>query len=209
MKKYFVFFAIFFLFITQNVFAEIQSWLDSIDDGIVFLDWDDGLKGPALNDPLTDNLTFINQLSIFLVLIFIVPGIIGLYLCPSLGISSLSKKYAPKINPVLSWIPLVRIYPLMKSLWISGWWSLTLYIPMLPVIISEISQKMWGWIGWVLLFIFLPHFSFAYLGLKENWKPTWPAWVFGLSAALIIAIFFVWIFSGFTLLMFSAEIIQD
>lgn len=191
MKKYFLFSVVLCLFATQNVVAEIQVWPDSINDGIVLLDWDDGLKGPVPNDPITDNLVLINQLSTFLLFIFIIPGIIGLYLCPSLGASLLSKKYAPKINPVLSWIPIVRAYPLMKSLWIPGWWSLTLYVPVLPVIISELSQKMWGWIWGILSVIFLPHFTLAYVGLKDNWKPTWPAWVFGLSVTWIIVIFFI------------------
>lgn len=191
MKKYFLFFCCFFLFITQNVIAEMQPQLESVDNGSIILDSDDDLKGPVLNSSLTENINLINQLLEFIGLILIIPGLIGLYLCPSLGASLLSQKYAPKINPILSWIPIIRAYPLMKSLWISGRWSFTLYIPMLPVIISELSQKMWGWISGILSVIFLPHFALAYVGLRENRKSTWPAWVFGLSVTWSIVIFFV------------------
>lgn len=201
-KKYFLIFIalIASIFVFQNSFWEINQ-------DLIFED--DGLKGPVLNDPLTDNLSLINELATILGFIFIIPGVIGLYLCPSIWVSWLSKKSITKISPVLSWIPILRIYPLMKSLGISGWWALTLYIPMIPVAISQLSQKMWIWVGGILSVIFLPHFTLAYIGLKENKKSTWIAWVFGFSAALIIVIFFLWILSNFALELSSSEIIQD
>lgn len=88
MKKYFLFFfCCSFLFIIQNVIAEILPQPDVVDGGIIFLDSDDGLKGPVPNSSLTENINLINQLLEFIGLIFIIPGLIGLYLCPSLGAS--------------------------------------------------------------------------------------------------------------------------
>lgn len=114
-------------FRTNTVFAEIEPGLDRVDDSSEVSNTvdqtvspghdlvDDGLNGPNTGDPIATIQTFIKGLLTLLGMIFVIPGVIGLYLCPSLGASLLSKKYAPTVHPALSWIPIVRIYPLTKS----------------------------------------------------------------------------------------------
>lgn len=49
-------------------------------------------------------------------------GIILSYVAISYGIYLLSRKYAPKMHPAWSWIPVAQIYPLVAVTGQSLWW---------------------------------------------------------------------------------------
>lgn len=198
MKKYFFILfwvAAFIFFLSTPVFA----LADALTSNDIDSDLNSDIFRQRMNDLVQIQFYVKRFISSFLFPIFVIPGVIGLYLCPSLWVYLLSKKYIPTIHPALSWIPIIRLYPFTKSAWISGWWSLSFiglivwFLPVYIYVYFKLAKKLWRWIGTIIGLFFLPHFMIAYLGLKDAWKSTWPAWVFGLSGFAIIIIFIAWI----------------
>ncbi len=107
----------------------------------------------------------------------------------------LAKKYAPKVHPAWSWIPVAQIYPLVAVSGQSPWWIagilLGQFVPVIGglVVVGSIlfvfyhlSKRVGGDIGTMLLLFFFSIVMIPYLGLKAHKKSTTPAWVLGVGA---------------------------
>ena len=60
--------------------------------------------------------------------VFLLVGFVLCYVTLSLGTYLLAKKYAPKVHPAWSWIPIVHIYPFVAATGQSLWWIAILLI---------------------------------------------------------------------------------
>lgn len=123
------------------------------------------------------------------------------YVATSYGTYLLAKKYAPKVHPAWSWIPVAQIYPLVAVSGQSPWWVagilLGQFVPVIGglVVVGSIlfvfyhlSKRVGGDIGTMLLLFFFSIVMIPYLGLKAHKKSTTPAWVLGLGAIVALII---------------------
>jgi hypothetical protein len=130
-------------------------------------------------------------------------GLILSYVATSYGTYLLAKKYAPKLHPAWSWIPVVQIYPLVVVSGQSPWWIagvlLGQFVPVIGglVVVGSIlfifyhlSKRVGGDVGTMLLLFFFSIVMLPYLGLKAHKRSTTPAWVLGIGA--IIALLIWW-----------------
>lgn len=127
-------------------------------------------------------------------------GLLLSYIATSYGTYLLAQKYAPKLHPAWSWIPVAQIYPLVVVSGQSPWWIagilLGQFVPVIGglVVLGSIlyvfyhlSKRVGGDIGTMLLLFFFSIIMLPYLGLKAHKRSTTPAWVLGLGG--IIALF--------------------
>jgi len=130
-------------------------------------------------------------------------GVILSYIATSYGTYLLAKKYAPKLHPAWSWIPVVQIYPLVVVSGQSPWWIagilLGQFVPVIwgLVVVGSIlfvfyhlSKRVGGDVGTMLLLFFFSIVMLPYLGLKAHKRSTTPAWILGVGA--IVALIIGW-----------------
>lgn len=128
-------------------------------------------------------------------------GILLSYVAISYGTYLLSKKYAPKLHPAWSWIPIAQIYPIVVISGQSPWWILAILlgsiVPVVgPIIVLCSVIYIYYWlakrlnrdIGTVILLLFFSVIMIPYLGLKAHNKPTTLAWVLGVAAMILLFI---------------------
>lgn len=125
------------------------------------------------------------------------------YVATSYGTYLLAKKYAPKLHPAWSWIPVAQLYPLVVVSGQSPWWIagilLGQFVPVIWGIIVlgsiiyifyHLSKRVGGDVGTMLLLFFFSIIMLPYLGLKAHKRSTTPAWILGVGA--IIALIIGW-----------------
>ncbi len=128
-------------------------------------------------------------------------GVILSYVATSYGTYLLAKKYAPKLHPAWSWIPVVQLYPLVVVSGQSPWWIagilLGQFVPAIGglVVVGSIlyvfyhlSKRVGGDVGTMLLLFFFSIVMLPYLGLKAHKKSTTPAWILGVGAIIALVI---------------------
>lgn len=133
--------------------------------------------------------------------LILVLGIILSYVAISYGTYLLAKKYAPKLHPAWSWIPVAQIYPIVVVSGQSPWWIAAIllgqFVPVIGGIIVLgsivyiyywLSKRVGRDIGTTVLLLFFSVIMIPYLGLKAHNKSTTPAWVLGVGAMLALLI---------------------
>lgn len=119
--------------------------------------------------------------------LFMLLSILAFYIGTCYGLQLLAKKYEPKLHPVLSWIPLVNLYPIMKISGQSAWWILGLCIPLFNIYVAFntyylIAKRTGRGAGTMFLLVFFGFITLPWLGLTVHGKKTTLAWVLGIIA---------------------------
>lgn len=128
-------------------------------------------------------------------------GVILSYVATSYGTYLLAKKYAPKLHPAWSWIPVAQLYPLVVVSGQSPWWIAGILLGQLVPVIGGLvvlgsilyicyylSKRVGGDIGTMLLLFFFSIIMIPYLGLKAHKRSVTPAWILGLGAMAALLI---------------------
>ena len=128
-------------------------------------------------------------------------GILFSYLAISYGTYLLAKKYAPKLHPAWSWIPVAQIYPIVVVSGQSPWWIAAIllgqFVPVIGglIVLGSIiyiyywlSKRVGRDIGTTVLLLFFSVIMIPYLGLKAHGKSTTPAFLLGVGAILALLI---------------------
>jgi len=82
-----------------------------------------------------------------MVVLFFVIFLIALYIYMALALSSIAKRTNTK-DPWLAWIPIANIYLATQIAKVSGWFTLAILLPFIPVIGSIASIAILAWIWW-------------------------------------------------------------
>lgn len=128
--------------------------------------------------------------------LFMLLSIVAFYIGTCYGLQLLSKKYEPQLHPVLSWIPVVNIYPMLKISGQSAWWILGLFVPLLNIYVLFntnylIAKRTGRGAGTMLLLVFFGFITLPWLGLTVHGKKTTLAWVLGIIAIVAYILGFI------------------